>query len=335
MQPMLVAVDGGGSGTRLWVLNSMARLVAEGEAGPSSVMAVGVDRAVQAVAAAARQAGLATGAADGSVAVVALTMAGVDREPEASAIRNEMAGIFPEARIVLEHDAAGALLGGTLGDPGILLLAGTGSISLSRGPDGTEVRAGGWGYLLDDAGSGHWIGREGIRRSLRAGDGRGRRTVLATALAQAAGVTAVTELVGPVHRGAFDRPAIARLAPIVARAADEGDQVATDIMEEAAADLALLVKAVKARSPWFADVEVVRVVAAGGLFGLGSSWNERLRTALAHAAPRARLTDWVKAPIVGAAYMAVQRFYEAIPAGAMDNLRQLRARSVEQITSPR
>lgn len=351
VQRLLVAVDGGGSGTRLWVLDSMARVLAIGEGGPSSVMAVGVEKAIRAVEDAADRAGLRvtnagrqmatasptyleavqSASVSGSVAIIALAIAGADREPEVTQLREGVARMFPGARVVLEHDAVGSLVAGTLGEPGVLLLAGTGSICIARGPSGEHVRAGGWGYLLDDVGSGHWLGREGIRRALRAEDGRDPATVLSTVLAEAAGVTDVTELVGPIHRGAFDRTAIARLAPLVARAAKEGDAVATVIMDEAAVGLASLVRAVIGRSPWFEGAEAVPVVAAGGLFGLGKAWSARIQSALAEQAPQACLTGWVKAPIVGAAYFALQEFYGVIPDDAMGNLQQLRTQAVESM----
>lgn len=365
---LLVAVDGGGSTTRLWVLDAEVRLLARAESGPSSVMAVGVDAAARAVADAAMRAGLtvadareraesAAGSMDSSVvgantgsteaswpvpasgssadvAVIALIMAGIDREPEASQMRKQVMSMFPGARIVLENDAVGALLGGTLGAPGILLLSGTGSICISQGPDGIAVRAGGWGYLLDDAGSGYWIGREAIRRALQAQDGRGPATALSEALARVAGVESVVELVGPIHRGVYDRPWVAGLAPIVARVADEGDPVATLILKEAADDLAALVAAVEKRSPWFENVDRVPVVAAGGMFALGPKWWLRIQRALADEVPRAHLSNWVKQPIIGAAFLAVQQYYGAIPSRIMHNLRQLRATVVEPMELP-
>lgn len=351
VQQFLVAVDGGGSSTRLWVLDIEGRKIAEGRSGPSTVTVVGIDAAVQAVADAARAAGLVSGAASGgglednpgsadgarpighvdAVAAAAAVVAGADREPEYSGLLGGMERTFPNARAVLRHDALGALLGGTLGEPGILLLSGTGSVCLSLGPEGEQARVGGWGPLLDDVGSGYWIGREAIRRALRAADGRDEQTVLTTRLAEVAGLDDVRDLSGAVHRGDFDRPWIGRLASLVAQAAAEGDVAADEILNEAAVELAAHVRAALARSPWFDGADEVPVVAAGGVYGLGDDWRRRVRQALAEQAPRAKLTFWIKEPIVGAVFLALQAYYGTIPADVMRQLQQLREDNVERL----
>lgn len=346
VEPLLVAVDGGGTGTRLWVLDARGRVLAEGRNGPSTVTVVGIEGATQAVAGAAQDAGLAgvgSEEIDGApadktvgraeqVAVAAAVVAGADREPENSGLAAGMAGLFPNAKVVVRHDADGALLAGTLGEPGVLLLSGTGSVCLSMGPHGEKARVGGWGPLLDDVGSGYWMGREAIRLALRSADGRDGPTVLTKLLAEWAQVTDVRDLSGAVHRGDFDRPWISRLAPLVAQAAADGDATAGKILDEAAVELAAHVRAALSRSPWFDDVDQVPVVAAGGVFALGSDWRRKVRDALAEAAPRAKLTYWVKAPIVGAAYLALREYYGQIPDEVMERLKELRNRHVEDIS---
>lgn len=330
MRTLLIAIDGGGSSTRLWVLNGEGELVAEGRGGPSTVTVVGAAKAGQSVADAGKAAGLSL-ETEQAVTAGAAVVAGVEREPEYSRFLGELERLFPGADIVLKHDATGALLAGTMGEPGVLILSGTGSVSISMGPDGEIARAGGWGHVLGDEGSGYWIGREALRRAIRAADGRDRSTILQERLAQVAGVNDVLGVIGPVMRGEFDRPWIARLAPVVAQAAAEGDAVAEAIMDEAAHELAVHVRAVLSRSPWFDEAEEVPVVAAGGIFGLGEDWYGRLQGALRREAPRARLTDWVKEPIVGAVYLAFKQYYGDIPADVRQRLLALRARHVVPI----
>nr|MBO2470930.1 hypothetical protein [Bacillota bacterium] len=345
LDKLLVAVDGGGSKTKLWVLDTSGRVVAEGRGGPSTVTVVGIEAATQAVADGARSAGLAGLGEKGGdaeiqrsvghveqVAVAAAVVAGTEPERERTGLQNGMAGLFPKAQIVLRHDADGALLAGTLGDPGILILSGTGSVCLSMGPGGQRARVGGWGPLVDDGGSGYWIGREAIRLALRAADGRDEPTVLTKLLAERAQVSDVRELPGAVHRGDFGRPWIARLTPLVAQAAQDGDAAANRILDQAAEELAEHVRAALARSPWFDGVEEVPVVAAGGIFAMGEFWRRRFRTALAKAAPRAKLTVWVKEPIVGAVYLALRAYYGTIPDDVMAQLRALRDANVEPLS---
>lgn len=345
-ESLLVAVDGGGSRTRLWLLDPDGRLLGRGEGGSSNLTAAGVEAAARAVAQAARQAGLrmrdpggdlvdaprtgprAGGGGperrDGPVVVVALALAGADREPEGRQMRARMEELFPGARVVLVHDGVGALLAGTLGAPGLLLLAGTGSLALALGPDGQEVRAGGWGYLLGDEGSGYWIGREAIRVALRAHDGREPATLLTRLVEEAAGIHSPPEVVGPIHRGERDRAWIAGLARGVLRAADSGDEAARRILDQAARELALLVRAVLDRASFLEGVDPVPVVAAGGLFRLGVAWRNRVEAALGREAPRARLIAEVREPVVGAAYLALEAFHGQVPPEALQRLHALR-----------
>lgn len=102
-------------------------------------------------------------------------------------------------------------------------------------------------------------------------------------------------------------------------------------MNEAAHDLAVHVRAVLAQSPWLDGMEEVPVVVAGGIFGLGADWYRRVRRALAQEAPRTKLTDWVKEPIVGAVYLAFKQHYDEIPAHVMQRLVRLREQHVEPI----
>ena len=331
---LLAAIDGGGSSTRVWVLSAAGEFLAEGRSGPSTVTVVGAEAAGRAVAEAARAAGLSAGDWPGggaNVAVVAAIMAGVETEPEYSQFLAELQRRFPDSAVVLRHDATGALLAGTMGDPGVMILSGTGSVCVSMGPGGELVRAGGWGHVVGDEGSGYWIGKEAMRRAIRAADGRGPATALTERLCQAAGVKHILDVFGPVTRGDFDRPWIARLAPLVAQTAAEGDPVANAIMDEAAYELALHVASVIRRAPWFADVDAVPTVTAGGVFGLGADWYHRVKQALAREAPRARLTVWVKEPILGAVYLALKELYGDIPGHVRQRLVELRARYVEPI----
>ena len=214
-----------------------------------------------------------------------------------------------------------------------MILSGTARVRV-HGPGGELVRAGGWGHVVGDEGSGYWIGKEAMRRAIRAADGRGPATALTERLCQAAGVKHILDVFGPVTRGDFDRPWIARLAPLVAQTAAEGDAVADEIMNEAAYELALHVASVIRRAPWFADVDAVPTVTAGGVFGLGADWYHRVKQALAREAPRARLTVWVKEPILGAVYLALKELYGDIPDHVRQRLVELRARYGADTVTP-
>src|SRR4030095_5169289 len=99
--------------------------------------------------------------------VICLGIAGVDRAPDEAIVRGIMKRIGYKATILVVNDALIALQAG-IGDlPGIVIVAGTGSIAYGRNAKGEAARAGGWGYVLGDEGSGYWIGRLALRAVVR------------------------------------------------------------------------------------------------------------------------------------------------------------------------
>jgi glucosamine kinase len=120
------------------------------------------------------------------------------------------------------------------GGPGILQIAGTGSNCIGRTASGERESAGGYSSVLGDEGSGYWIGLHGIRQALHAYD-RGERTMILDRVAAAWGTQTLEELVNLGN--AVPGPDFSALAPVISAAAEEGDEVATRILFQAAADL--------------------------------------------------------------------------------------------------
>jgi len=95
-------------------------------------------------------------------AAICLGIAGVDREDEARIVRDLMRRIAPQSRVLVVNDALIALVAGARDAPGIVIIAGTGSIAYGRNAAGDAARAGGRGHMIGDEGSGYWIGREAL-----------------------------------------------------------------------------------------------------------------------------------------------------------------------------
>ena len=111
-------------------------------------------------------------------AAICLGIAGVDREDEARTVRAIMRRIGYKSRVLVVNDALIGLVAGARDEPGIAINAGTGSIVYGRNADFEAARAGGWGHMIGDEGSGYWIGRESLAAVMRAADGRGPETRL-------------------------------------------------------------------------------------------------------------------------------------------------------------
>jgi N-acetylglucosamine kinase-like BadF-type ATPase len=146
-------------------------------------------------------------------------------------------------KVVVDNDAMIALMG-ALGDrPGLILIAGTGSIALGRNERGQRVRVGGWGYLLGDEGSGFFIARAALSAVMRAYDGRERETALTEKLVEALGLTDPQEIIPRVYGQQMSHTEMAELAPAVFQAAREADPVATGIVRSAGRELGLMAAA--------------------------------------------------------------------------------------------
>lgn len=171
-------------------------------------------------------------------AAICLGMAGVDRPTDGQIVQGILRRICRGTKTLVVNDALVALEAGAPGQPGVVLIAGTGSIAYGRDERGGAARAGGWGHVLGDEGSGFWLGRQAIRAVLRALDHRGQATSMAEPILAHFGVTRVQDLVHPVYDGGMRPRAVAAIAPIVGEAADAGDAVAMHIVDVGAAELA-------------------------------------------------------------------------------------------------
>jgi N-acetylglucosamine kinase-like BadF-type ATPase len=250
----VLGVDAGGTGTRAaLVIDGVATERYSGDHFNFLLSGDGVPR-MAALARAARP------------AAVGIGVPGIAREPGAAAA---FAAAVSEACRVparVAPDATVAWLGAFLGSPGIVVIAGTGSVAVGGSP-GALQRVGGHGHLLGDEGGGYWIGRMALRAALAAAEGTGPPTRLGDALTQAAGAS-LDELIPRVQRAAADRTVLAGFAPVVGSCAGnpDGDAVARTIIAEAAAALARLAAALRQR---LGDLPVAGV---GGVFALPSLW---------------------------------------------------------------
>ena len=199
-------------------------------------------------------------------------MAGIDRPDDKAVMGNWAANALKEARIKFVNDAELVLAAGTPNGWGVALICGTGSIVYGCSVEGERTRAGGWGYLLGDEGSGYSIGLAALRAILRAYDGRGENTRLHASILNHLSLTAPTELVKYFYRERVPTTEIASLASLVEAAAEEGDEVAAQVLQEAASELALAVKSVVSRLRMSGAIPCAL---AGGVIVNGASFRQK------------------------------------------------------------
>ena len=179
---------------------------------------------------------------------VCVGVAGGDRSRDVETMGRILGRVGLERNVVIVNDALVALTAGVDDAPGLVIVSGTGSIAYARDGEGRAARAGGWGYVIGDEGSGFWLGRAALTAVARDVDGRGPHTSLTQPLLEALDVASrPADLIQVVYEEGVDPAAIARLAPFVQQAAVAGDTVATALLERAADELVRAAAAVLER----------------------------------------------------------------------------------------
>ncbi|HVR71871.1 MAG TPA: BadF/BadG/BcrA/BcrD ATPase family protein [Vicinamibacteria bacterium] len=255
----VVGIDAGGTKTVGLLADESGTVLAEAR-GPGANLQTGGELEVEKVF----DDVLETLGRDHVVSAVCLGIAGVDRPQDEQVIKGILRrlGHRQSARVV--NDAAIALAAGAPDRTGVVVLAGTGSIAYGADRTGKTARAGGYGFLLADEGSGYWLGHQALRAVVRAADGRGPSTRLTGLLFAALEVASVPELVPRVYERGLPKHRIAALAPLVQKAHEGGDAVAGELLAQGARELALIARSVAGQLAL--GPEPYPVVLAGGVF---------------------------------------------------------------------
>jgi N-acetylglucosamine kinase-like BadF-type ATPase len=231
---LVIGLDAGGTKTACALARADdSAVLGRGVGGPGNIHAAGAERVAASLADAVREAFQDAGLMPGPVAAVALGAAGAARPDDQAAVERLLRAAAPAERYAVTNDGAIALRAAVPVGPGVLIVAGTGSIGYGRTTGGDEVRTGGWGYLLGDEGSAFAVGLAGLAAVLRAHDGRAQPTGLSAVLLDAWALTTPEGLIARVYRQPAPREEIAALAPLVAAAARAGDTAAAGIMHDA------------------------------------------------------------------------------------------------------
>jgi N-acetylglucosamine kinase-like BadF-type ATPase len=202
-----LGIDGGGSKTAFLLVDEYYNEICHLESGPSNWLSVGGEAARDAIS---QGISSLTETPD----IVCAGFAGAARTDSAAFYKEVLESLIPGARIIIESDAFIASIGAIGIDPGILLIAGTGSIVIGRDVNRTMFRVGGWGPYFGDEGSGFWIGREAVSAALRSMDFQGSME-FANRIAHRLGLKYIPEVVSAWASAKVGVPDIAGLFPEV------------------------------------------------------------------------------------------------------------------------
>lgn len=288
-----LGIDGGGTHT-VALLARDGLVVGRGEGGPSNRQAVGDARASQAIETAVNGAFASARLSRVPAGRACLGLAGAGRAEDQARIRDWARRVGLADQVEVVTDAALLLAAGTPAGWGLAVVAGTGSIAWGRTADGREARAGGWGYLLGDEGSGYAIAMRALRAVVNAVDGVGPATTLTERFKERLQIRDGRELVPMVHGGTLDRPALAALAALVI---EQGatDAVAASVVEEQATALARTAVAAATKL----DMTEFPLALAGGLLVSSDGYRQRVLLAMREAVQPGPIT-LVREPAEGA-----------------------------------
>jgi len=228
-----LGIDGGGTKTRC-VLGDETTTLATAVAGASNVIRVGEGQAREALHVLLRETCAAARISADRIEGICIGAAGAGRPEVAGKIQRILAELTP-ASIEVVGDTLIALEAAFGTGPGVIAIAGTGSIAYGRDATGRTSRAGGWGYAISDEGSGHWIGQRAVSEILRVRDA-GQDTALEAMVLEAWHLQTFDDLVRTAN--SQPPPDFPRLFPVVLRASGEGDSRARALLAEAGSQLA-------------------------------------------------------------------------------------------------
>jgi N-acetylglucosamine kinase-like BadF-type ATPase len=294
---LFLGIDGGGSKTSC-VIGDERSLLGTGTSGGSNVVRVGQCQARESLHAAIGQACAAANVAPKQIKKTCVGIAGGAR-PEIAGIVRRLLSEFVSGEVEVVGDMVIAMEAAFSGDPGVIVISGTGSIAYGRTSKSETARAGGWGYAISDEGSGHWIGRSAVAACIRTYDEANCTNVLLESIMRSWGVTTREQLV--VTANTSPPPDFAALLPVVLSAADAGDATAGTVLTQAGAELSNLAKIVIGRL--FANA-AVSVAVAGGVFCNCAVVRQIFAESVLAVYPQASVNAVVIDPVKGALKLA-------------------------------
>lgn len=243
MSALVIGIDGGGTHTRAQLADLSGAVLGAGEAGTSNPIVHGTHTAQHELDLAIARAFENAKRPRERAAALCMGLGGAGRAVEQQELVEWARETLAE-RVLVVNDGQIVVAAGTPENWGVAVIAGTGSIVWGQNPGGETARAGGWGYLIGDEGSGFDLARGALRAATQFADGRGQPTRLLDAILKFWNLSAPPDLVTRVYRSGLTHADLAALAPLVIQQAQQGDEISLRLVRDGAAALALGIMAV-------------------------------------------------------------------------------------------
>ena len=311
-----LGIDGGGSRTRALLCDTLGQIIGQGLSGGTNPRTTTTKELKLHLQEAIEQ---ATRSIDCSKIITAhfgLAGAGeADTRAKVRRITKELLG--KQTACTIGHDLEIALAGGLANKTGIVLVAGTGSACFGRTCDGRSAKCGDWGDLVDDVGSGSWIGLRGLQACVRQTDGRLTESPLKQAVMGFLKIDHMNTFKARIHDSGLSRSERARLAPIILNLASAGDAASIAIVAEGVGSLSNCVYSTSRQL----SIKAPCVLLSGGLLKQ-TYFSNSLEAALKTRIPSAIITQPILSPTAGAVLMALKAVNCEISDANIDKLKE-------------
>lgn len=304
MTRFFLGVDGGGSKTAALVVDENMQRHGAGVAGGSNHLRVGIEEATRNIERAINTALVEAEIAITQIEFAYCGIAGSDHPVHREKVVDSLRVFFPGGNFTVDNDARIALTGAVGIGPGVVVIAGTGSVAFGRNEQGEEARAGGWGPTIGDEGSGYAIARVGLSAVVRAYDGRSPETKMTDILCNRYNMCHPADLPRVIYAPGTHTDDIAVYCKMVIEAAEDDDTIAKRILDNAGRELAKGAAAVARRLAMLDSPFPAAYV--GGVFNAGRFVLDPMREVLGELAPNATLQPPLHSPMEGAAMMAIR-----------------------------
>ncbi len=308
--PLVLGVDGGGTKSLGLIADPSGNILASREGGASNINVVGVDAAVRNLYKVMTDCCGDVRCPPEELRSVVFALAGAGDEGSRARIKDAVIALFQKNAvkpppITIETDARAAVEGAFDGGPGVVVIAGTGSVVIGKTARGDILMCGGWGRFLGDEGSGYFLGREALRAVTLQTDKRGEATKLKQKLAKVHHIDSRQDITRAVYQEKFE---LSQLAPLVMEAAAENDLVSQRIIQNAAHLLAEQARVIVMQ---MGILRKIGLVMLGGLIDHENVYSNTLHLKLLKLLPQVEVRQPSHSPAHGAVLIALGRKQKA------------------------
>jgi len=298
----LIGIDGGGTKTDSAIADLSGKIIHHTTGKPSNFLVVGIEEAVENIFDLIEENLFKLEGDFADVKQIVIGVAGAGREEDAFLLEkgfkdySDQEGVhFKGVKVV--SDAHIALEGAFPDSAGCILIAGTGSILFGKDKKGVIHRVGGFGRLIGDEGSGYSIGRKALNAVSKESDGRGEETLISELLNAKMNSGLSTSIISKVYKEKLD---VASVAKIVIKAAEEGDAIAENILDEEADELVLHVKSLLNKI----ESDKLDVAFSGSLIDNTNFYSDLLKQKIKYTLPNVEVVKPAAPPVSGAILLA-------------------------------